>query len=210
MKITYLGHSCFFLEGEKSLVTDPFSGIGYELKRVKADYVLSSHDHFDHNAIGLVDYGVAIKSPDDIQTAKDISLRAISSYHDNRSGSLRGINYIYRFTLDNITFTHLGDLGEDYSDKIVEAIGETDVLFVPVGGKYTVDGKTAAKYVKAINPKITIPMHYKTKRSSIDISDNGDFLREFTDIKYQPTSIMLEKADLTAKNTVYVFDTENY
>lgn len=210
MKITYLGHSCFFLEGEKSLVTDPFSGIGYELKRVKADYVLSSHDHFDHNAIDAVDYSVAIKSPDDMQTAKDISLRAISSYHDNRSGSLRGINYIYQFTLDEVTFTHLGDLGEDYSDKIVDMIGETDVLFVPVGGKYTIDGKTAAKYAKAINPKITIPMHYKTNRSSIDISDNKDFLKEFADLKQQPTTITLEKADLPTKNTVYVFNTEKY
>ena len=50
MKIEYLGHSCFVLSnGRVRFLTDPFSGIGYEMPPVSADYVTLSHDHFDHN-----------------------------------------------------------------------------------------------------------------------------------------------------------------
>ena len=50
MKIEYLGHSCFVLSnGRVRFLTDPFSGIGYEMPPVAADYVTLSHDHFDHN-----------------------------------------------------------------------------------------------------------------------------------------------------------------
>ena len=56
MKIKYLGHSAFLFCGkDKSVVTDPFSGIGYPMEKVKADYCLISHDHFDHDYVDGVE-----------------------------------------------------------------------------------------------------------------------------------------------------------
>lgn len=210
MKITYLGHSCFFIEGEKSVVTDPFSGIGYPLRRVKCDYVLSSHDHFDHNATCSVDYGASVVNGEAEKSAEAISLSVIPSYHDEVLGKKRGMNYIYKFVLDGVTFTHLGDLGEDFNESIVQKIGKTDVLFVPVGGTYTVDGKTAARYVRAINPKIAVPMHYKTPRSTIDIDPVDAFKEEFPSAKNVPCTVNLDIDDLPAFTEVYVFDSSAF
>lgn len=210
MKITYLGHSCFFIEGEKSVVTDPFSGIGYPLRRVKCDYFLSSHDHFDHNAIRSTSYGVSVESGKDAENAKEISLSVIPCYHDEVLGKKRGMNYIYKFVLDGVTFTHLGDLGEDFNESLVQKIGKTDVLFVPVGGTYTVDGKLAARYVRAINPKIAVPMHYKTARSTIDIDTVDAFKEEFPSAKNVPCAVNLDIGDLPAFTEVYVFDTSAF
>lgn len=210
MKITYLGHSCFFIEGEKSVVTDPFSGIGYPLSMVKCDYVLSSHDHFDHNAIRSVSYGVLVQSGKGAENAKEISLSVIPSYHDEVLGKKRGMNYIYKFVLDGVTFTHLGDLGEDFNESLVQKIGKTDVLFVPVGGTYTIDGKLAARYVRAIKPKIAVPMHYKTARSTIDIDMADAFMEEFPEAKNVQSTVNLDFGNLPASTEIYVFDTSAF
>lgn len=210
MKITYLGHSCFFIEGEYKIVTDPFSGIGYPLKRVSCNFVLSSHSHFDHNAICGVDYKTAVCDFEDVKAAKAIKLRAIESYHDECFGKKRGKNLIYQFELDGVTFTHLGDLGEGFSQNLVEKIGQTDVLFIPVGGTYTIDGSLAAKYVGAIKPSIAVPMHYKTPRCTVDICDKNEFVCNFKQVKYVENSITLNKADFKDGTTVCVFDSDNF
>ena len=206
MKITYLGHSCFLVEGSSSVLIDPFTDIGYPLKRVKADYVLCTHDHFDHNAYHLVDYGKKI-TYDSEDTIKQIDLVKISSYHDEVGGTKRGKNVIYKFTIDGITFTHLGDLGEDFNMDLVEKIGKTDVLFIPIGGVYTIDYKEATKYAKAINPKMIVPMHFKTLRSTVQVADNKYFLQNFDNvIKLQTTTLNFDKIE----GGVYLFDHSNF
>jgi L-ascorbate metabolism protein UlaG (beta-lactamase superfamily) len=58
-------------------------------------------------------------------------------------------------------FCHLGDLGHDLSPEQVKAIGPVDVLMVPVGGIYTINGETAKKVVARIKPRLfVLPMHY--------------------------------------------------
>ena len=153
MEIEYLGHSSFFLKGnEKSVVTDPFDGVGYAMKRVECDYCLVSHEHFDHC------YTDGVKCRKIIRTSED-GFVVIDSYHDHNLGALRGKNRIFLFSVDGIKFCHMGDIGEYYSDRLIEEIGEPDVLFIPVGGNYTTDGKEAAKFAAAIKAKITVPMH---------------------------------------------------
>lgn len=214
MKITYLGHSCFLIEGSVSVVTDPFSGIGYPLKRVKADYVLSSHDHFDHNAVSGVDFTYKMtladaESPKVPKPFERINLNVIPSYHDDCFGKKRGVNMIYKFTIDGITFTHLGDFGEDFSVKSAEKIGKTDVLFVPVGGNYTIDALTAEKYVDFIDAKVVVPMHYKTKRGTVDIADEKEFVAFFKKVVYCK-DLEADKYDMPSEKTIYVFDSRGF
>lgn len=200
MKITYLGHSSFLIEGkEKSVVTDPFSDIGYTVERVTADYCTVSHFHFDHCYVD----GVNAKK---VVTKTEDGFLAIDSYHDSKLGELRGKNTIFKFTVDGIRFCHLGDLGEYFSDVLVEEIGEVDVLFIPVGGTYTVDGKEASKYANAIKAKITIPMHYKTSKSQIDISGEEVFLKRMAGIERVAKSVEIDCWLKEEENTVLVFD----
>ncbi len=190
------------------MVTDPFTDIGYPLKMVKCDFVLSSHDHFDHNAVDGVDYKKAVTLNSDLSLAKDIDLVAIDSFHDQVLGKKRGKNRIYKFTVDGINFAHLGDLGEDFSSFLVNKIGKVDILFIPVGGVYTIDCKTASKFAKAVSPKIIVPMHYKTPRSTVGVGGYEDFIREFSTVKFLPKEFNL---DLLPQDTaVYVFDSKDF
>ena len=174
MYIEYLGHSCFYLKGkDRSVVTDPFGDIGFPLKRAECDFVLSSHGHFDHNNFGGVKGGRII-------TETACGFNAIPCFHDEAHGKLRGKNNAFFFDLDGLRVLHLGDLGEPFTEENAEKfkVG-ADMLFIPVGGNYTIDGATAAKYAKAIGAKVTVPMHYKTRFNKIDISGPQDFLSSF-------------------------------
>lgn len=220
MVIRYLGHSCFYISGGVSVVTDPFDGIGYPLERVKADYVLCSHDHFDHNAVNAVDYTykMTLKSAENFLSAgfddrfhpfEKIRLEAISSYHDTENGKKRGKNMIYSFTVDDVKFTHLGDLGENFSSNLVDRIGKTDVLFIPIGGNYTIDYPLAKKFADNIDAKIIVPMHYKTTKSTIDVDDCENFISLCETVNYCK-QLQITKNDLPDEKTVYVFDTSNF
>ena len=202
MKITYLGHSCFLIEGEQmSVVTDPFKDIGYDVERVKADYCTISHSHFDHNNFE----GVNAKT---IITKSHPEFLAIDTYHDERLGALRGKNIVFKFSIDGVTFCHLGDLGEFFSQDLVDEIGEVNVLFIPVGGKYTIDGKEAVKYANAISAKITVPMHYATPKSQIDVSDASAFLKRMAGIEHVANSIEIDAYLKQEENSVLVFNTD--
>ena len=200
MKITYLGHSCFLIEGkEKSVVTDPFADIGYEMKKVTADYCTISHEHFDHNN----ESGVSIKKA--IRNYTDGFL-AIDSYHDSNLGAKRGKNTIFKFVIDGLTFCHLGDLGEYFSQDLVDEIGSVDVLFIPVGGTYTIDAKEAVKFATAIKAPVTIPMHFRTPSSNIDISEIRDFTKRIAGVELVGNTVEIEDYINNDENAVLVFD----
>ena len=56
MIVTWHGHSCFEVKDRIVVVIDPHDGksIGIKPPVVKADIVLVSHDHFDHNCTRIV------------------------------------------------------------------------------------------------------------------------------------------------------------
>lgn len=181
MKTEYLGHSAFLIKCEDfSVCFDPHKDIGYDLKPVTCDYCVCSHGHFDHAAYPLVEYKTLISEKNN-ETAGVCGekFRRVQIFHDDKSGALRGKNYAAIFCADGLTVCHLGDAGEKYTDEIAEKLGKIDVLFIPVGGRYTIDAFEAKRYVCGINPKIVVPMHYKTQKSVLDISGKGEFLKLF-------------------------------
>jgi len=181
MTLSWLGHSCFRLEGkEVSLLIDPFSkDIGLRPPRIKDQIVLVTHNHYDHaNTEGAEAGSMIINGPGEYEV-KGVYIQGIPSFHDNTGGAERGSNTIYSIKFEDITFCHLGDLGQEALDeKQVDLIGDIDVLMVPVGGKYTIGAKEAVKVISQIEPKIIIPMHYKTPELNIDIESVDKFLKE--------------------------------
>ncbi len=167
MDITFLGHASFRLRGKTaSLVTDPFDPkvVGFSFPKVSADIVTISHNHEDHNKAELVkDVKRVVSGPGEYEI-NDISIIGISSYHDNKKGAERGKNTIYVIEMDGLRIVHLGDLGHMLSEKFIEKVGSVDVLIIPVGGEYTIDATQATELVRAIEPRITIPMHFKVPK----------------------------------------------
>ena len=156
-KITWIGHSCFKIEIDGfTVVTDPYEdgsvpGIGPV--RERADLVLVSHEHFDHNARSLVEVEEKADSP--------LRITQIASWHDDAGGSQRGPNTIHIIEADGLRIAHLGDLGCEPEAGQLEQLQGLDVCLIPVGGFFTIDGLQAAELVKRIRPKVTIPMHFR-------------------------------------------------
>ncbi|NTU70138.1 MBL fold metallo-hydrolase, partial [bacterium] len=164
MDITWLGQSCFKIQGkETTLVIDPYdSKLGIKLpKKLEADILLISHDHYDHNNKEAVSGDPYIINTPGEYEVKGVQITGIEMFHDKNQGKDRGKTTAYVIELDGIKLCHLGDIGQDLSDEEIEKLGDIDVLMIPTGGVYTINAEEAAKIIGEIEPKISIPMHYK-------------------------------------------------
>lgn len=181
MEITYLGHSAFKIKGkEATLITDPYdsSMVGKKFSRVEANIVTVSHSHADHNKTELVGGNPKIVSGPGEYEIRGVSIFGFPSFHDKKKGAERGLNTIYAINAEGITLCHLGDLGEKLSEEQAGEIGSVDILFVPVGGVYTLEPEEAAEVVGVIDPKVVIPMHYKTQDSKMtELADVSEFVK---------------------------------
>ncbi len=210
MNITYYGQSCFKITTKPAgratedviIFTDPFDrSIGLRPPQGHADIIFVSHDHYDHNNISaLKDAPLVIDLPGEY-SAKGVNAVGIDSFHDKKEGAERGHNTIFIFESEDLRICHLGDLGSDLTSFQLEEINGVDILFIPIGGKFTIDGKEAAELVRKIEPKIVIPMHYKIKGSSLDIADEKKFCNEIGNCTNQKISkLTLKKKDLEDKS----------
>ena len=184
MQINYLGHSCFKIKSKNTaLITDPFDQyIGFSMPSTKADIITISHEHKDHNCLKKIEGNpFIIRAPGEYEIA-EVSVFGLRTFHDKVKGAERGRNTIYSIRTEEISLCHLGDLGHKLSDKQLEEVNGVDVLFVPIGGIYTLDSKEAVEVVNQVEPKIVIPMHYRTpdhdKTKFKQMADLNGFLEE--------------------------------
>ncbi|HDQ15812.1 MAG TPA: Zn-dependent hydrolase, partial [Bacteroidetes bacterium] len=146
LQIRWHGHSCFEITNDITLVTDPHDGrsIGIPAPSATGDIILVSHDHYDHNSVKTVEKeGSKVITDERKRTISDVEISGLPSFHDEEEGAKRGKNIIFKFEMDGIKFCHLGDLGHKLDDETIKKIGEVDVLFIPVGGTFTIDDKQA-------------------------------------------------------------------
>ncbi|HCC23394.1 TPA: hypothetical protein DF272_04450 [Candidatus Falkowbacteria bacterium] len=191
MNISWHGQSCFRISEkidgkEVVLVTDPYSKeSGLFPQKFEADIVTVSHHHFDHNYTEKIsgnqdEQPVIFDRPGEYEV-KQVFITGIASFHDKKGGAENGDNTIFRINFGDITLVHLGDLGVVLDEKQLDELGTVDILFVPVGGKYTLDGIAAAEVVRQIEPRMVIPMHYKIAGLKIEVGDEKKFLKEMGD-----------------------------
>jgi len=166
MQISYLGHSSFKIKTKTAtLVTDPYSSkVGFKMPKVEAEIVTVSHDHYDHNFVEAVKgRPFVITGPGEYEI-KEVGVHGLATYHDAKEGEDRGNNTVYLISAEDLTVCHLGDLGHQLSTRMVEEIGEIDVLLIPVGGQFTIGPKRAVEVITQVEPRIVIPMHFRTNR----------------------------------------------
>jgi len=180
MDITWYGHACFRLRDKgATVVTDPYDqSIGYTLPKVRADIVTVSHDHADHNYVsGIKSVPKVVDGPGEYEI-KGVFITGIATFHDRKKGTQRGRNTVFLFEFDGLTICHLGDLGHVPTQAQVEALSDVDILLVPVGGVSTLGAPQAAEVISLLEPKIVIPMHYKTKALTLKLASVNRFLQE--------------------------------
>ncbi len=198
INIKWFGHSMWKIWNEKvSIITDPFTDIGYPMpENETADIVLSSHDHFDHNNIQLIKGNPQVVNTKGNFEIKGVKIETFPVWHDETQGSERGSNLLMKFTFSGKTFLHCGDLGHICTADVISKLGKIDVLFIPVGGFYTIDAKTAKEIVEMIKPIIVFPMHYKTPVLDFPIAKIEEYLKLIDDHK----QISVNKIELTEED----------
>jgi len=165
MEITWLGHSCFKIKGkEVTLVTDPYDeSMGYPWVEPTANIVTLSHQHAGHSYSAGIDGNRKVISHPGEYEISDVIIVGLPNFHDSEQGKDRGRNIAYLIEMEEVRFCHLGDLGHLPSPRQIEELSDTEVLFIPVGGISTIDAKMATELVRLLNPKVVIPMHYRTE-----------------------------------------------
>src|SRR3954468_6707617 len=179
MRIRWFGQAAFALDGGgRTVVIDPFErlpdaararGIRFDyppVQGVRADLVLVTHEHFDHNGTSGIGGAPPIVRRAGTHETPIGTVTGVASEHDQAAGTQRGPNAMYRFALDGIEVGHLGDLGQAaLRPEQVEALRGVELLFLPVGGGPTLDGPQAAQVVAELAPRVVVPMHYGTPQA---------------------------------------------
>lgn len=211
MIINYHGHACFTLKTSSNitLIFDPFGDIGYNLGQISADYAIVSHSHYDHNNVSAVSNLKGIILNGDF-ALDNLTVKSVKTYHDTKQGALRGKNFIHIVNVDGLKIVHLGDFGEDVSLANLSFLDNTDILFIPVGGTYTIDALSAKKIVDLFNIKMVIPMHFKTPSSTVDVDDLDKFTDLFSDGLIFNTDNGFNINDLPKGKKIVVFDYKNF
>lgn len=180
MEIVWLGHSCFRIKGKEAVViTDPYPpSTGYSLGKTRADIITLSHLHPGHSYVEALEGDFRkIAGPGEYEL-KGVFITGIATFHDNGRGSERGKNTAYLFEIDGVTLCHLGDIGHVPNSGVWEDVGDIGILFLPVGGVSTIDSSMAAEIVRGLDPKIVIPMHYRTSELDKDLEPVDGFLKK--------------------------------
>ncbi|OGD86091.1 hypothetical protein A2164_04065 [Candidatus Curtissbacteria bacterium RBG_13_35_7] len=192
--IWWYGQSCIKVKGKNaSVVFDPYDAgfTGLKPLKIEGNIVCVTHDHKDHNNIEAV-RGVDDEAPFVINGPGEyeklgVNIVGVTSFHDDNNGSERGLNTIYLATIDEVNVVHLGDFGQKkLTQNQIEELSLCDILFIPVGGVYTINAKEAPDVISALEPKIVVPIHYKIANLKFDLAPVDAFLKAMGKEKIEP------------------------
>lgn len=180
MEITWLGRSCFRIRAkEAAVVTDPYDrSTGYSLGRPQADIVTVSHSDPAHaNVDGVGGNPRVIEGPGEFEIS-GTSIVGVATYRGKEKTPESGRNVAYVIELEDMRVGHLGAIGHVPTPEQLEALTDVDILLVPVGGGESLDATPAAETVSMIEPKIAIPMNFKTDIDKAKLDPVDRFLKE--------------------------------
>jgi L-ascorbate metabolism protein UlaG (beta-lactamase superfamily) len=201
MQVRWYGQSAFGLKASDGAVAiDPFGdmsaiasrGISFDyppIRGLSAQLLLITHEHADHNAAEVVGGEPAVLRSTAGRLQSPLGeVLAVASEHDEQAGTQRGPNTIFAFELDGLRVCHFGDFGQSsLREEQAQAIGQPDLLFIPVGGGPTIGAGQAAEIVARLSARWVVPMHYRTQRISF-LETAQEFLALIGDVQELPSA----------------------
>jgi L-ascorbate metabolism protein UlaG (beta-lactamase superfamily) len=215
MKIKWYGHSAFRLTSEDgtTVILDPYEtgcyngGIAYQPIKDEADIVIASHDHPDHSWVqGIPGNPIIVRTPC-AQVIKRVKIEGIPTFHDKSRGAERGRNIVFSVQIDGVRICHLGDLGHQLRQKDADYLKPVDVLLPPIGGLFTIKADEVDEIIKQLNPKVVIPMHYKTEKCGFPLATVDTFTSGKNNVKSLKVSeVEITKDSLPAEREIWLLD----
>lgn len=215
MRLTYFGHSSFLLQAADGtrVIFDPYrhgcfdGAVKYGPIKETADVVVATHTHDDHGATDTIPGAPLVFVHPEAEMVGAVHISGVHVAHDEAGGEKRGKNTIIVVDDGDIRLAHLGDLGHTLDADMIKAIGAVDVLLVPVGGFFTIDHKEAAQVIESLDPRIVVPMHYKTDKVDFPIAGVEPFLETQENVERKNGSTLeVTKDMLPAKRSIVVLE----
>lgn len=189
MDISWFGHSCFrFRSDELTIITDPYPDfIGLQVREERPAVATISHQHPNHSyEDGFGGTPKVLKGPGEYELAGVYITGVMTPGGENDPPDKR--NTAYLFEIENLRVCHLGDVSNNLSPKQIQELSPLDILLAPVGGVCTVDVSRVIEIVRALGPRVVIPMHYQIPGLQVQLNPLEDFLRQMglRDTQFQP------------------------
>lgn len=209
MEITWYGHSCFRLRTRgATVVTDPCGkDVGYTIPRLRADIVTISQEQPDYNNRALVQGDPRVINGPGEYEVKGVFITGIAAQAKKAKGPERLRNTIYLLDFDGLTVCHLGVLDHVPSQVQLQALGEVGILLIPVGGITTINANQAAEVIGLLEPRMVVPMHYRTRATKTKLEPVDRFLKEMGLSESNPLdSLEIDKNRLSSETQVVVLN----
>jgi L-ascorbate metabolism protein UlaG (beta-lactamase superfamily) len=217
MKITWYGHAAFLIEtAGLRIIVDPYrspdSG-GYEPIAEPADLVIVSHENDRyHSHLGQIvppfEVVRALELPPEGRTVRGIHIKAIHVFETPERLPEDEVTIVH-FRSEGVHLVHLGDLGHPLTDTELEPIRNADVVLIPAGGPPTIDLPLVAELLNAIDPRVVVPMHYKTPKINLNIQPLERFLNSVPGWNVETAgggSITIDAAELDRPRRIVLLD----
>ncbi|BEP17707.1 hypothetical protein PYJP_10590 [Pyrofollis japonicus] len=213
VEIVWWAHACVEIKCcGKSLLIDPHDGgsLGPVFKppSTSPDYILVTHEHYDHNAVEAVARSDTIVVRERIGSFElgPFRITGLRLPHDEFEGRLRGYVVAYRIEVDELKLTHLSDLGRPLTSNEAEKL-RADVAFVPAGNVYTLHPKRALEAADTLGAKVVVPIHYWLPGMQLPLDPLDVLLRyakKWRVVRHDANTIVLSKGDLPEHKTILV------
>lgn len=205
--IDFFGHMAFRIVSPRgtSIMIDPWRndpsgywGVWYpeEFPEVPVDIVLSTHAHFDHDAVYRPHATMVLERLAGEFTLGDVKITGLADKHmcDSQGwykwtkvapefgqdfcppdNFMHMDNFIQIVETGGLRIAHWGDNRPVPADHVMDALIGVDVLFITVdGSSHILDYGDIAEVIAKVKPKIVIPGHYYTKGSSSVLTTLSD------------------------------------
>jgi L-ascorbate metabolism protein UlaG (beta-lactamase superfamily) len=210
VKVNFFGHAAVGLEASGGLrvlldpyLPDAFDGrLGYRAIPGCFDLVIISHDHLDHNFISPT-FGtpVVVRGPGQVL---GVEIQMFAGNHGSNMGTMEATTHVSRFILDDLVCVHPGDLADPVEASLIANLKQPDLLFLPVGGRFTFDAEAASRFVRALNPRVVVPMHFRTAAVDLPLDPVEPFLECFpTYRRFGQGSVELHTGNLPTRTQVW-------
>lgn len=189
---------------EVSIIIDPFQeNVGLRTPKIKSNILmLAAKDEKNSFKEAKASGAFLIDGPGEYEV-RDVFIQGIYGFALGEKKESRKKIMIYIIETEGIKICHLSSIYQtELTAEQIEAIGDVDILMIPVGGVYTIGAELASKIIKQIEPRVVIPMNYKIPKLALKLESLDKFLKIMGAKSGEPMNkLNIKKKDLSGEET---------